>query len=148
MFRQVLRWAPRVGTRFQPLRLQQRTLAKVPSVPEDIPISVPSGFGDYSLILPANFALEGVAHIKPRTVPSHIKRPYYAVEPSEPAAEAKEEPAAEERQVPYSGTPEEPKTDTMITLGSEEEAAMRRSCALAKKTLEFASGLVQVRFNF
>ncbi|KAG6824153.1 hypothetical protein H0H92_007843 [Tricholoma furcatifolium] len=78
-------------------------------------------FGDYSIILPEEPFVWGVAHIKPRSVPSSIDRPSYAT------------PGAK----PDSSLPKR------IALGGEEETRLRDAARLARKVREYAGTLVK-----
>ncbi|KAK0499470.1 methionyl aminopeptidase [Armillaria luteobubalina] len=79
-------------------------------------------FGTYSVIFPEEPFVFGVSHIAPKPVPPPIPMP------------------------PYVGSGHDVTSagDSIITLGSEEEARVRRAGALASKVREFAGSLVKV----
>ncbi|KAG2013085.1 methionyl aminopeptidase [Coprinopsis cinerea AmutBmut pab1-1] len=79
-------------------------------------------FGTYRIILPEEPFVFGTTHIKPRSVPPHIKRPYYATTP----------------------TGNKPEFRGKIQLGGEEEHRLRESAKLARKVREYAGSLVKV----
>ncbi|TFK28984.1 methionyl aminopeptidase [Coprinopsis marcescibilis] len=81
-------------------------------------------FGDYRVILPEEPYVFGTAHIKTRSVPAHIQRPYYAFDP----------PCLDKR----------PAFKGKIALGTEEEGKLREAAKLAKKVREYAGSLVKV----
>ncbi|KAF9459151.1 methionyl aminopeptidase [Collybia nuda] len=83
-------------------------------------------FGDYSVILPEEPYVFGVSHIVPRSVPSSIARPYYAV-PGFASDDSGPIPRAER-----------------ITLGGEAEIQLREAAKLARKVREFAGTLVRI----
>ncbi|KAF8222446.1 methionine aminopeptidase [Tricholoma matsutake] len=86
------------------------------------------GFGDYSVILPAEPYVFGVSHIIPRNVPPNIARPYYAIAGSSNDAD----------KFPTD------KDDGKIVLGGEAELRLREAAKLAKKVREHAGKLVHV----
>lgn len=88
-------------------------------------------FGDYSIILPEEPFVFGVSHIRPRTVPSGIVRPPYAI----PGRVKKEND-------PKHGDPYE--GDGIIQLGGEDERRLRNAAKLAKKVRDYAGTLVKV----
>ncbi|KAF8589638.1 methionyl aminopeptidase [Ramaria rubella] len=79
-----------------------------------------NSFGSYSLILPPEPFVEGVAHISMKSVPDDISRPPYAK-----TSVPKNDPSAGD---PYEG-------DGRIVLGSEDETKLRRATSLAKLVL-------------
>ena len=85
-------------------------------------------FGDYSVILPPEPYIFGVSHIVPRSVPSNIVRPHYAL-------------------LGCSNDTETGKDDGKIALGGEAEFHLREAAKLAKKVREYARSLVKVHAN-
>ncbi|TFK69443.1 methionyl aminopeptidase [Pluteus cervinus] len=84
-------------------------------------------FGDYSIILPPEPYVFGCSHIRPREVPAHIARPFYASTNSE-------------AQSPSGSVP----SRKLIPLGGDEEKGLRAAAGLAKRVREFAGSLVKV----
>jgi methionyl aminopeptidase len=82
-------------------------------------------FGQYQVILPDEPFVWSVSHIRPRSVPSTIRRPAYAV--SDTRIERGED------------------GDCVIPLGGEDEVRLRSAAALAKKVRKFVGALVRVR---
>ncbi|KAG7447771.1 methionine aminopeptidase [Guyanagaster necrorhizus] len=80
-------------------------------------------FGTYSVILPEEPFVFGVSHIAPRPVPPSIRVPPY---------------------IGSSGHDVAPTGDSIIELGGEEEARVRRAGALASRVRDFAGSLVKV----
>lgn len=81
-------------------------------------------FGDYDIILPEEPYTDDLSHIVPRSVPSSIARPPYAL----PGFSRVERDPPAER----------------ITLGSQEETRLRRAAKLARTVREYAGTLVKV----
>ncbi|KAH6902817.1 methionyl aminopeptidase [Coprinopsis sp. MPI-PUGE-AT-0042] len=92
------------------------------SEPAELDESELEDYGDYRIILPEEPFVFGTKHIKPRSVPSHIPRPFYA------SAETKD------LQPDFRGK---------VKLGGEEEHKLKEAAKLAKKTREFAGTLVK-----
>ena len=80
-------------------------------------------FGTYRVVLPEEPFIFGTEHIKPRSVPGNILRPFYA-----------------------SGSSKDfkPSFNGKVTLGGEEEHKLKEAAKLARKTREFAGTLVKV----
>lgn len=91
-------------------------------------------FGAYSVILPKEPFVFGVSHIIPRSVPPHIPRPRYAVDPSGSSPPVT---IVDEEEGGGSGR---------VALGSDAERRLREAGKLARKVREFAGSLVQVCF--
>jgi hypothetical protein len=91
-------------------------------------------YGNHSIILHPENAPIGVAHHKIRSVPDVVTRPRYARLNRSPTI--KREESAKLGRKGESGH---------LILGTDEEQRMRRSCKLAKDTLEFAASLIKVR---
>ncbi|KAG6845533.1 hypothetical protein H0H87_007777 [Tephrocybe sp. NHM501043] len=85
-------------------------------------------FGDYSIILPEEPFVWGVAHIKPRSVPNYIHRPDYA----KPEFEKKG----------HKGHSEVNSAEK-IKLGGEAETRLRNAAKLARKVRDFSGTLVK-----
>ncbi|KAJ3512037.1 hypothetical protein NLJ89_g3757 [Agrocybe chaxingu] len=83
-------------------------------------------FGEYSVILPEEPFVFGVSHIKPRTVPAHVKKPPYALPGGEQAF----------------GIPKQ--NSGKIPLGGVEESLLAQAGSLAKKVRQFAGTQVKV----
>ena len=91
-------------------------------------IQDPHDFGNYDIILPEEPFVFGVSHITPRRVPEGIIRPDYA-QPGFSAENLQNARNLVER----------------IVLGGEAEVRLREAGVLARKVLECAGRLVQVR---
>lgn len=89
--------------------------------PDDIP-----DFGHYSVILPPEPYVFGVSDIKPRPVPSYIRRPSYVDRSTEGTLGTSEIRVGR------------------CALGGESEVRIREAAKLAKKVREYAGSLVQV----
>ncbi|CAA7259440.1 unnamed protein product [Cyclocybe aegerita] len=83
-------------------------------------------FGEYSIILPEEPFVFGVSHIRPRTVPAHIKKPPYALPGGEQAF----------------GIPKQ--NSGKIPLGGLEESLLEQAGSLAKKVRQFAGIQVKI----
>ncbi|KAF8318105.1 methionyl aminopeptidase [Clavulina sp. PMI_390] len=81
-------------------------------------------FGDYSPVLSESPHAVGVDHIPMAEVPAPIPRPPYIISKA--------------------GYPPVPAEYSIIKLGTSEETGIRNAATLARNTLKFAGGLVQV----
>jgi methionyl aminopeptidase len=91
-------------------------------------------FGNYTLILPSEPFVDGVAHIPMKSVPERIKRPPYMTGTLQEISLKASDPFAGD---PYSG-------DGRIDLGSDDEAKLRRAAKLAKTVLDRTKDWVKV----
>ena len=96
-------------------------------VDEDVFIQDP---GFYEVILPTEPYVFGTSHIAPRLVSSSIARPPYV-------------PDVVLHNTPY--PPEKYVGDGRVALGTEEETKLKAAAKLAKKTVDYAGTLIQVR---
>jgi len=92
------------------------------------PDTDPEYFGDYSVILPPEPFVFGVAHIPRRPVPSHIPRPPYVTSSTS-----------------HPSTLSGASSDDRIQLGGSEERRLREAARLAREVLEYAGTLVKVK---
>lgn len=95
-------------------------------------------FGIYSLILPPEPYVDGVAHIPRKSVPAHIARPPYVTGTLEQINIKASDPFAGD---PYVG-------DGRIVLGSNDETKLRRATNLARVVLDRTKDWVKVSYGF
>ncbi|KZT06471.1 methionine aminopeptidase [Laetiporus sulphureus 93-53] len=103
-----------------PMRVRSLT-AGIASDDNASPSSHDAHFGYYDVILPKEPHVWGTAHIPPRSVPPHIRRPDYAL----------------------AGGVEDVHTEKRIALDGEEERVLHRTAKFAAEVLSFAGSLVK-----
>ncbi|KAG6917687.1 hypothetical protein DXG01_001662 [Tephrocybe rancida] len=109
------------GVHYSPRPLShKRAFAALPDAAPDV------DFGDYDIILPDEPYVWGVSHITPRSVPTHIERPFYA-------------------RPDYNEGHKDPELNAYenITLGGEVEERLRNAASLARKVRDYAGTLVK-----
>ena len=94
-------------------------------------------FGTYTLILPPESSINGVAHIPMKSVPEHINRPQYV---SGTLSEINLN-----RSDPFAGDPHV--GDGRIIPGSDDEIKLRRTAKLAKAVLDRTRDWVKVNYG-
>ncbi|KAI0329634.1 methionine aminopeptidase [Cubamyces sp. BRFM 1775] len=93
-------------------------------------------FGYYDVLLPSEPFVWGTAHILPRPVPPHIRRPPYVPELQGPEAEAEADGRMAEEGIDA--------TRRKLIRDPEDVEKLRRAARLASDVLEFAGSLLQV----
>ncbi|KAH9899397.1 methionine aminopeptidase [Cubamyces lactineus] len=128
----------------KPYRLARRpNSTSSPPSPEDIaPDTEPSEhdlrFGYYDVLLPSEPFIWGTAHILPRPVPPHIRRPPYVPDLFGPDAEGEVEAEGRGAKEDVMGT------QRKLIRDPEDVEKLKRAARLASDVLEFAGSLVQV----
>ena len=97
-----------------------------------------ASFGTYSLILPPEPYVDGVAHIPRKSVPQYIARPPYVTGSLEEINIKASDPFAGD---PYAG-------DGRIVLGGDDEIKLRRATNLAKVVLDRTKDWVKVNYHW